>query len=39
MADEPDNWTIRYARQVGIYQGRWWWHDVRDLIKGFMSKL
>jgi len=26
------NWEV-YFKQVGIYSGRWWWHDLWDYFK------
>ena len=33
------DWTWeKYFKQVGIYQGRWWWHDLYDIITKLKRK-
>ncbi|EMR73055.1 hypothetical protein MBGDN05_00767 [Thermoplasmatales archaeon SCGC AB-539-N05] len=31
------NWTNEYAKRCGIWQGRCYWHDLRDLIFNFVG--
>jgi len=39
MPKEFKNWTEEYAYRCGIWQGRCWWHDLRDAMIKLKERL